>query len=81
MSIKQAQFDLPLGITGASDIWDEGVVGLILTQEYFEQLAPSTGRLKYWNGSSWITKVLKYWNGSIWQEKPLKYWNGISWVT
>ena len=40
---------------------------------------PSSGRLKYWNGTSWTLKPLKYWNGSSWVEKTLKYWDGDSW--
>lgn len=44
--------------------------------------APQTsGRLKYWNGTSWTLKTLKYWNGSSWVEKTLKYWNGSSWTS
>ena len=44
-------------------------------------LAGSSGAtLKYWNGSSWVTKPLKYWNGSSWQTKSLKYWDGASWA-
>ena len=44
-------------------------------------LAGSAGAtLKYWNGSSWVTKPLKYWNGSSWQTKSLKYWDGASWA-
>ena len=34
---------------------------------------PAIGKLlKYFNGSSWITKPLKYYNGSSWVTKPLK---------
>ena len=39
-----------------------------------------TQRVKYWNGSTWITGTLKYWNGSAWTIKPLKYWNGSTWI-
>ena len=51
--------------------------------KYFaaQYLAGSSGAtLKYWNGSSWVTKPLKYWNGSSWQTKSLKYWDGVSWA-
>ena len=36
--------------------------------------------LKYYNGSSWVTKPIKYYNGSSWTTKTLKYYNGSSWV-
>lgn len=44
-------------------------------------LRPSIGNIKYWNGSSWLSKPVKYWNGSAWVKKPLKRWNGSAWVT
>ena len=37
-------------------------------------------KLKYWNGSSWVTGTLKYWNGSAWVAGELKTWNGSAWV-
>ena len=43
--------------------------------------APGTdGYMKYWNGSSWVSKPVKHWNGSSWVQKPVKHWNGSSWV-
>ena len=40
----------------------------------------SADKLKYWNGSAWITGTLKYWNGSAWVAGELKTWNGSAWV-
>jgi hypothetical protein len=39
-----------------------------------------TGKIKAWNGSSFLAKPVKYWNGSAWVTKPLKRWNGSAWV-
>jgi len=36
--------------------------------------------VKYWDGSSWVSKSMKVWDGSNWIEKPVKVWNGSSWV-
>ena len=36
--------------------------------------------LKYWDGSSWQSKILKEWNGIEWVVKTLKYWNGSAWI-
>jgi hypothetical protein len=36
MSIRDPQIGLRPGLSGAADIWDEGVAGLILTSDYFE---------------------------------------------
>jgi len=68
--------------SGGSDVWDDGLVGEILLQDYFD--APSggtTGQVKIWNGSAFVAKPVKVWNGSAWVIKPLKRWNGSSWVT
>ena len=40
----------------------------------------STGQIKVWNGSTWVTKPMKVWNGSTWVTKPIKRWNGSAWV-
>lgn len=54
----------------------------IIFQEYFaDVIITSTGKIKFWNGSSYISKPLKYWNGSAWVVKPVKHWNGSIWVT
>lgn len=42
--------------------------------------APSGGKIKVHNGTSFVAKPVKWWNGSAWVEKPLKRWNGSAWV-
>lgn len=39
------------------------------------------GRIKVWNGSSWVAKPVKVWNGSSWVSKPVKRWTGSAWVS
>ena len=39
-----------------------------------------TGRLKRWDGTSWVVKSVKHWNGTAWEIKPLKVWNGAAWI-
>jgi hypothetical protein len=41
----------------------------------------SSGKIKVWNGSSWVAKPVKVWNGSAWVVKPVKRWSGSAWVT
>jgi len=41
---------------------------------------PSSGVLKYWNGSIWVDGALKRWTGSNWEPATLKYWNGSTWI-
>ena len=54
----------------------------IILREYFDGLIIiSGGQIKFWNGSSYVSKPIKYWNGSAWIIKPLKYWNGSAWIT
>ena len=38
------------------------------------------GRLKYWNGSSWVLKTLKTWDGSAWVTKTLKARGASTWI-
>jgi hypothetical protein len=80
MAIQDPQFDIPYGISGAADIWDEGIVGFILTSEFFPEAITTGGVLRYWNGASWVNKPLKYWNGSSWVTKSIKSWNGTAWI-
>lgn len=51
---------------------------LVLPAEYFDP-AQVGGKLKYWTGSAWVSKVMKAWNGSAWVPGVLKFWNGSSW--
>jgi hypothetical protein len=54
----------------------------IIFQEYFANIIiTSGGQIKFWNGSSYVSKPIKYWTGSAWVVKPIKYWNGSFWVT
>lgn len=40
----------------------------------------SGGRLKAWNGLSWISGNPKVWNGSAWVKGTVNVWNGTEWV-
>lgn len=44
------------------------------------KVSVSIKRLKYWNGTSWLTPTAKYWNGIDWVIPVVKYWNGTAWV-
>lgn len=46
----------------------------------FTKIAVAIKRLKYWNGSAWVTPTAKYWNGTDWVIPVVKYWNGTDWV-
>ena len=41
MPINAPQSDLPLGITGSSDVWGEGPAGVILSGEFFDAAPPA----------------------------------------
>ena len=71
-------FDLPRGVSGASDTWDDNA-GAIISSEFFE-IAVTGSPIKRWNGSSWVDGALKKWNGSTWQEITLKRFNGSVWI-
>lgn len=76
MSVKFPQADLPRGLSGGRDAWDNGPAGALLAADYFDQVT-----IKAWNGSAWVTGTLKRWNGSAWVAAALKRWNGSAWVT
>lgn len=81
MAVPFPQHDLLPDVTSGSDAWDDGLVGQILTADYFTAPAPpATGRMKVWTGSAWVAKPVKVWSGSAWVEKPVKFWNGSAWV-
>jgi hypothetical protein len=73
MADRFGQFDN--AYSGGADIWDDGLVGQILLQDYF---APTTiiGRVKMWTGTQWA--VVKAWTGSQWV--AVKAWTGSEWV-
>lgn len=92
LAVASANTDPPAN--GVFD-WPFDAVGLTLGVSYrvaFTHQAPATlvvvsdafttvaGRVKFWNGSSWVAKPLKYWTGSAWVVKTPNYWNGSAWV-
>ncbi len=40
-----------------------------------------SGKVKRWNGSSWVQHPVKRWNGSTWVTHPIKGYDGSSFVT
>lgn len=79
MAIALPQTESPRDLSGGADIWDDGLVGQILSADYFT-VSQTQSYIKYWNGSAWVLKPLKKWNGSAWVPALLKRWNGSSWV-
>jgi hypothetical protein len=75
MAVKFPQHDRG-NIRGGSELFDADSV---FDSDYFAE-SLSSGRLKVWNGTSWVEKPAKVWNGTSWVEKPAKVWNGSSWV-
>ena len=51
---------------------------LVLPAEYFD-VELSGGKVKFWNGSTWIAKTMKAWNGTSWKAGMIKFWNGTGW--
>ena len=43
--------------------------------------APTAGKLKVYNGSSWVYGPVKVYNGTAWVDGSVKVWNGTAWVT
>lgn len=83
MSIPSPQTELPrdrLGflLSGGSDLWDEGVTGAIITDEYFE--APSLGTQLWVKVSGvWKTAVLWVKAGGTWKVATLKVKDSGTW--
>lgn len=77
MPAQYPQYDI--NISGASDQWDQPQASIILQDDFFGSQSP-IGRLKVWDGSTWVLKALKVWDGSVWQTKTLKVWDGSVWV-
>lgn len=75
--IKEPQRDLPSGISGGSDLFDDLP---ILQSEYFNIVSTSSG-IKFWNGSAWTTVNIRRWNGTSWEISVVKRWDGSQWVT
>lgn len=85
MSVKFPQFDLPRGVSGASDLWDDdGAAGQILRADYFTQVAPVDVRVHWAQlqvpaAGAVSGTQLEAWTGSAWVTGTLKRWNGSSW--
>lgn len=80
MTVAQPQRDLPVGLRGGSDAWDQPQASVILDEDWFT--APTAGpTLKYWAGSAWVLKPLKRWDGSAWVNSGvLRHWDGTQWI-
>jgi len=50
----------------------------IMVSDY---VGSTSGQIKAYNGTSFISKPVKVWNGTSWTVKPVKHWNGTTWVT
>lgn len=66
-------------ISGASDLFDQGLAGQILTAPYFNSVTAITGYIKVFLSGVWQLKPVKVWNGSAWVIKPLKWFDGSIW--
>ena len=82
MTVTQPQRDLPAGLRGGADTWDQPQASVVLVDDWFDAAPPATGpSLKYWTGSAWAAKPLKQWDGSAFVNAGvLKRWNGGAWV-
>lgn len=65
--------------SGAADIWDDGLVGKILLDDYFEIITSDGHLVRVWNGSSWQDAVVSVWNGSAWVFGTPRVWDGTAW--
>ena len=75
--IERANHDLPVGVTGGSDLFDQ----LVILQSEFFTAAQIVSSLRRWNGTEWISVDLKRWDGTTWQSVQLKRWDGSGWVS
>lgn len=72
--IKEPQF---FNDTSKIDFSSNDLAQNLIDLDYFNAVNNS-GKIKFWNGSTWELKNVKIWNGSAWLLKPLKFWNGTS---
>lgn len=79
MAVPSPQFDLPIGLRGGSDMWDEPQADAVLRRDWF---SPDGGPgLSRWNSSAWDVEPLKHWNGVAFDHYGvLKHWDGAQWV-
>lgn len=83
MAIPWPQHDKPMGLSGGSDLWDSGLAGTLLLEDYFvvtPPVGPAAPIVKYWTGSAWAAGNLCVWTGAAWEAATLKRWNGSTWV-
>lgn len=81
MTIKGAETDLPFGLRGGSDTWDQSQASVVLDSDWFVEPAAGGPAVKYWVGSAWGLKPLKHWDGFAWVHTgTLKRWSGGAWV-
>lgn len=86
MSVKFPQADLPRGLSGGRDAWDnDGAAGQILRADYFTQVAPVDVRVHWAQlqvpaAGAVSGTQLKAWNGSAWVTGTLKRWDGSAWA-
>lgn len=76
--IDAPQLDLPDGVRGGSDIWGDGLAGVILSADFFDAGQP--GSIKVWGGAAWVTGALRRWDGVAWVDSVLQRWDGAAWV-
>lgn len=85
MTIPSPQRDLPRRLSGGADVWDNGLAGQLLSDEFFTAPVvepPGTGSLiKYWNGAAWVSKPLKRWNGAAWVDVLILRQSAAGFVT
>lgn len=73
------ELDRRPGLSGGSDLWDQGAAGRLLLDDYGLRLRNPLVRV--WNGSEWVAKRLLSWGGSKWGDAPAYWWDGERWVS
>lgn len=83
MAVKLPQIDLPRGVGGGSDLWDDdGAAGTILRADFFPEsieVRVHFAQLQVPAAGAVSGTQLKAWNGSAWVTGTLKRWNGSAW--
>jgi len=67
---------------GGMDIWDQGLAGLIISDEFYGLRATSPGAVMSYLGidRGFQPISVKVWTGSSWIPKPIRFWSGSAWV-
>jgi hypothetical protein len=70
------------GLSGGSDLWDNGLGGEILSADYFAPAPPpvGSGLIKVDLSGEWVEKPVKAYLSGVWVTKPLRRRSGSSWV-